>query len=102
MYERGIQIRIWIVAAGLFLALCGLGVKLAYLHLANHSKITREYKCTLLGLRGRIFDCNGSQFPMAVSLPARQFYLDPLAVKKDHDKRQIAKTVADGLNLKES
>ena len=102
MHERGIQIRIWIVAAVLFLALCGLGVKLAYLHLANHSKITREYKCTLLGLRGRIFDCNGSQFPMAVSLPARQFYLDPLAVKKDHDKRQIAKTVADGLNLKES
>ncbi len=102
MHERGVQIRIWIVAAGLFLALCGLGVKLAYLHLANHSKLTRAYKRTLLELRGRIFDCNGTQFPMAVSLPARQFYMDPQAVKKEHNKRQIAKTVADSLGLKES
>jgi cell division protein FtsI (penicillin-binding protein 3) len=101
MHERGVQIRIWAVAVALFLSLCGLGVKLAFLHLANHSKLTRAYTCTLLGLRGRIFDCNGSQFPMAVSLPARQFYLDPKAVKKEHSKRQIAKTVADGLNLRE-
>ncbi|MEI7901060.1 MAG: penicillin-binding protein 2 [bacterium] len=102
MHERGVQIRIWIVAAMLFLALGGLGVKLGFLHLANHSKLTREYKRTLLGLRGRIFDCNGNQFPMAVSLPVRQFYQDPQAVKKEHSKRQIAKTVADSLNLKEA
>ena len=102
MHERGLRIRIWIVAAALFLSLCGLGVKLAYLHLANHSKLKREYKRTLLELRGRIFDCNGTQFPMAASLPVRLFYLDPQAVKKEHNKRQIAKTVADGLNLKEA
>ena len=102
MHERGVQIRIWIVAAVLFASLSGLGVKLAFLHLANHSKLTREYKRTLLGLRGRIFDCNGNQFPMAASLPARLFYLDPQAVKKKHNKRQIAKTVADCLNLKEA
>ncbi len=102
MHERGIQIRVWIVAALLFLSLCGLGVRLAFLHLANHSKLTREYKRELLGLRGRIFDCNGNQFPMAASLPARQFYMDPQAVKKEHNTRQIAKTVADGLNLKEA
>jgi len=102
MHERGIQMRIVAVAAALFLALAGLGARLAFLHLANHSKVTREYKCKLLGLRGRIFDCNGDRFPMAVSLPARQFFLDPKAVKKEHDKRQIARTVAEGLGLAES
>ncbi len=102
MHERGIQIRIWIVAVLLFLSFCGLGAKLAYLHLSNHSKVTgREYKRTLLGLRGRIFDCNGSQYPMAVSLPARQFYIDPKSVKKEHDVKAIAKTVASCLSLDE-
>ncbi len=103
MFERGIQMRIWAVAALLFLSFCGLGAKLAYLHLSDHSKVTgREYKRTLLGLRGSVFDCNGQQSPMAVSLPARQFYIDPQSVKKEHDVRQIAKTVADCLSLKES
>jgi cell division protein FtsI (penicillin-binding protein 3) len=102
MLERGIQIRIWAVAGLLFLSFCGLGAKLAYLHLFDHSKVTgreREYKRTLLGLRGGIFDCNGKRYPMAVSLPARLFYLDPKSVKKNHDVRQIAQTVAEQLGL---
>ena len=103
MHERGIQVRILLVAAALFFALAGVGARLAFLHLADHSKLTgREYRRTLLGLRGRIFDCNGDRFPMAVSLPARQFYLDPQAVKKEHDPRQIAKTVAECLGLQEA
>ncbi len=103
MHERGIQVRIWAVAVLLFLSFCGLGARLCFLHLSNHSKVTgREYKRTILGLRGRIFDCNGSQYPMAVSLPARQFYIDPKAVKKEHDVKQIAKIVASSLALDES
>ena len=102
MYDRGIQIRIWLVALSLLLAFCGLGAKLCYLHLSNHSKVTgREYKRVLLGLRGGIYDCNGKQYPMAVSLPARLFYLDPKAVKKEHDVRQIAQKVAQRLDLSE-
>lgn len=100
MDDRGIQIRIWAVAVFLFLAFCGLGTKLAYLHLSDHSKITgREYKRTLLSLRGSIYDCNGKQSPMAVSLPARLFYIDPQAVKKEHNVEKIAKTVAACLKL---
>ena len=103
MHERGIQVRIWAVAVLLFLSFCGLGARLCFLHLSNHSKVTgREYKRTILGLRGRIFDCNGSQYPMAVSLPARQFYIDPKSVKKEHDVKQIAKIVASSLALDES
>ncbi len=102
MHERGIQIRIWFIALLLFASFCGLGAKLCYLHLSNHSKVTgREYKRTLLGLRGGIYDCNGKQYPMAVSLPARLFYLDPKSVKEEHDVRQIARTVAAHLDLPE-
>ncbi|MDX9868056.1 MAG: penicillin-binding protein 2 [Kiritimatiellia bacterium] len=99
MHDRGIRVRILLVTAALLLALFGLASRLAYLHLANHSKLTREYRRTLLGLRGRIFDCNGDRFPMAVSLPARQFFLDPQSVKPQHDKKQIAETVATCLGL---
>jgi len=99
MQERGIQMRVWVVAAVLFASLCGLAGRLGYLHLGNHSKVKREYTRELLGLRGRIFDCNADQFPMAASLPARQYFLDPKAVKKEHDVRYIAKTVAEALCL---
>jgi cell division protein FtsI (penicillin-binding protein 3) len=102
MQERGIQLRVWLVAAALLLALCGLGVRLGYLHLANHSKLKREYKRELLGLRGRVFDANGDQFPMAASLPARLFFLDPLSIKKEHDTNYIAKAVAEALGLDEA
>lgn len=101
MQERGIAMRVCFVAVALFLSLCGLACKLGFLHLANHSKIKREYTRELLGLRGRIFDCNGEQFPMAVSLPARQYFIDPQAVKKNHDVNYIAKTVAAALGLDE-
>jgi len=87
----------------LLVSFCGLGAKLCYLHLSNHSKVTgREYKRTLLGLRGGIYDCNGKQYPMAVSLPARLFYLDPKSVKKEHDVGQIARTVSQHLGLPEA
>ena len=102
MQERGIELRVCFVAALLFVSLCGLSAKLGYLHLGNHSKVKREYTRELLGLRGRIFDCNGDQFPMAVSLPARQYFLDPQAVKKGHDVRYIAKTVSTALGLDEN
>ncbi len=102
MHERGIQLRVWLVASALFLALCGLGVRLGYLHLANHSKLKREFRRELLGLRGRIFDCNSDQFPMAASLPARQYFLDPLTIKKEHDPKVIAKTIAEALDIAEA
>ncbi len=103
MHERGILIRIWFIALLLLVSFCGLGAKLCYLHLSNHSKVTgREYKRTLLGLRGGIYDCNGKSYPMAVSLPARLFYLDPKAVKKEHDVGQIARAVSQHLGLPEA
>jgi cell division protein FtsI/penicillin-binding protein 2 len=100
MQERPEHNRVWLVAAVLFCALCSLGGRLAYLHLANHSKLNDvEYSRQLLGMRGRIFDSNGTQFPMAISLTARQYFVDPRSIKKIHDKQYIIQTVSSALKL---
>jgi cell division protein FtsI (penicillin-binding protein 3) len=100
MQEREERKRVWFVAALLFIALCCLGGRLAYLHLANHSKLNNfEYSRQLLGMRGRIFDSNGTQFPMAISLTARQYFVDPRSISKKHDPGYIMRTVATALKL---
>lgn len=100
MQERAEHNRVWFVAVVLFCALCGLSARLAYLHLANHSKLNDfEYSRQLLGMRGRIFDSNGTQFPMAISLTARQYFVDPKSINKKHDPKYIMRTVATALKL---
>jgi cell division protein FtsI (penicillin-binding protein 3) len=100
MQERPEHNRVWFVAALLFCALLGLGGRLAYLHLADHSKLNDfEYSRQLLGMRGRVFDSNGTQFPMAISLTARQYFVDPRSIKKIHDKQYIIRTVSSALKL---
>jgi cell division protein FtsI (penicillin-binding protein 3) len=93
-------VRIWVVFV-FFLALFGVeGMKLAYLHLGDHSKIQpRKYTQTLVGKRGRIYDRNGTSCPMAYSLPAWQFYLDPYSVKTNHNQEAIAQAIATNLDL---
>ena len=88
-----------------FVFFCLLGVfgfeaaKLFSLHLGNHAKIERSYRRTILGKRGRIFDRNGDDHPMAISLPAWQFFLDPQSVKTNHNPEVIAQAIATNLNL---
>ena len=104
MHEYGVRVRIWVIAGALFTVFCGLMSYLAYLHLYNHSKMAgRDYQHTLLGMRGGIYDCNGTQYPLAMSLPAYLFSLDPLAVnwKKGHTPQQIAKVISENLPLNE-
>jgi len=97
--ERSEKRRVVFIAAMVGLALAGLGMRLGYLHLLNHSKLKRNYTRDLLGIRGRIFDCNGEEFPMAASLPARRFFVDPMAVKENHSRKLIIDTLADALAL---
>ncbi len=102
MYDRGILWRILTVTALMVLALCGLGARLTYLHLYNHTKIEgRTYKREMLSLRGSIFDRNGRDYPMAASLPARQYFLDPQALKKQHTAEQVARYAAPLLDMEE-
>ncbi len=101
MKERGMLYRIAAVALVLFLGLLGLIGRLGYLHLGNHSKIAWEFNSETLGLRGTIYDCYGTSYPMAVSLPARLYFIDPQAVNKKHTHKinEMAKTVAACMKL---
>ncbi|MCL1919743.1 MAG: penicillin-binding protein 2 [Kiritimatiellaeota bacterium] len=97
--------RVWVVGALLSIALVGLSVRLSFLHWGNHSPLKeatmkkRQHRQTLPGMRGRIYDCNGDRFPMAVSLPAKRFFADPLDLKPEHDRNLIIDTVVDALSL---
>ena len=76
-YFRNWVVVIALVFFGLFSA---VGYKLCILHLTtpnDESVKARQYASTLLGRRGRIYDCNGKQHPMAMSLVTRMYFVDP-------------------------
>lgn len=71
---------------------------LCHMHFGNHSRIRRETTFTRQGLRGGVYDRNGSDFPMAVSLPGRRFSLDPKSVKPEHNREQMARIIGEFFN----
>ena len=89
---------IWL-AAGLLLVLVYLGGRLGSYHLCDYSRSPNEATRDLLGIRGTIYDCNGSQIQMAVSLPAWQFYIDRHQINRKHKPELIIDTVADMLDV---
>jgi len=80
-----------LIGIGLFGFLCVVAAKLCYYHLANHTPLTREYSVDLIGLRGSVFDRNGRSTPLAMTLPARLVFLDPLDPKFTRSKKPISK-----------
>lgn len=99
MSDRGFRIRIWLVAAGLCFGFLALAGRLALLQLGRHEQLERKYESSSVGLRGAIYDRNGDQFPMALSLPAWKVFLDPYSVKTNHSVRAIAGMLAKALDL---
>nr|MDA3926934.1 hypothetical protein [Kiritimatiellia bacterium] len=78
-----------LITVGFCFGFVGVGYKLCVEHMSapdDQSTATRLYENTLLGLRGKIYDCNGRQHPMAMSLVTRMYFVDPHAnsVKKAH------------------
>ncbi|MFA7173355.1 MAG: penicillin-binding protein 2 [Kiritimatiellia bacterium] len=74
--------RNWVVAVTLvFLMLyTAVGYKLCREHLATPDKNSvrvSQYDNKRLGLRGKIYDCNGTQHPVAMSLVTREYFVDP-------------------------
>lgn len=95
------RFRIGLVSFALLLVFLCEGAKLVYLHTGDHAKISRMYKKTLPGMRGRIYDRNGKDHPLATSMKAWQFFLDPMSVKPGHSREAIARAVAANLGLDE-
>jgi cell division protein FtsI (penicillin-binding protein 3) len=88
---------------------CGfvaVGYKLCVEHLAipdDQATETRLYENKLLGLRGKIYDRNGQQHPMAMSLVTRMYFVDPHAnsVIKEHRTNlvQVVTNLAAALSM---
>lgn len=99
--NRGDKLRILATVLGLFAFLAWITYRLCQLHLGNYSgKIeSRNFQQELVALRGTIFDCNGTQNPLAISLPGRLVFIDPKTIKPEHDKLVIAEHLAQALNL---
>lgn len=99
MVDKWLKIRIVLVASLLAIWLLGLVTRLGFLHLANHSRLTRAWGRELTAHRGAIYDRNGIEQPLAINLPAWRVYLDPKVVDPRHDRVRIASRVADTLGL---
>ncbi|MDD2599142.1 MAG: penicillin-binding protein 2 [Kiritimatiellae bacterium] len=72
----------WVVAvtAVFFMLYAAVGYKLCREHLATPDKNSArvsQYDNKRLGLRGKIYDCNGTQHPVAMSLVTREYFVDP-------------------------
>ena len=99
MHERLVKWRLWGGGAALLLAMCGLAGRLFSLHVGSHATVSRPWEAKLTARRGAIYDRNGENNPMAVSLTLYQPFLDPLSIKPKHDPRTIAALVGERLNL---
>lgn len=99
--NRGDKQRILFAVFMLCAFLAWITFRLCQLHLGNYSgKIeSRNFQQELVALRGTIYDCNGTQNPLAISLPGRLVFIDPKMVNPSHDKLVIAEQLAKALNL---
>lgn len=91
---KGHLVRLLLVPAGLCVWEAVLAVRLCDLHLGDHSKMSRDWERVLVARRGAIYDRNGSQNPLAVSVPGRAVFLDPATLDPRHDPVRIASRVA--------
>lgn len=97
--DRSDKLRIWFVAVTLLLCLVGLGVKLCFLHLGNHSKISRNWETRISPKRGTIYDCNGRNNPMAVTLTGRYYFLDTQLIDPNQNSIELAERIAEVLQI---
>ena len=102
----GSRVRFWIVALLLALSACGVGTRLALLHLHKVDATPREprytFKRSLPALRGAIYPSNPGATPLARSVPVWEYRADPKAVvldKRHLNRVELANYVADALGL---
>lgn len=99
--DRGDKLRILFAVFMLLLFLSWITVRLCQLHLGGYSgRIeSRNFEQELVALRGTIYDCNGTQNPLAISLPGRLVFIDPQSVNPRHDKLKISEGLAQALQM---
>lgn len=87
--NKPVPLRLYASSGFLSLAIVGLGVRLAFLHLGSHEETrarfdrSRSYERKLLAGRGTIFDCNGDANVLAMNLGVKNVCVDPFITSRD-------------------
>jgi len=89
MSERGVKLRIGFTAVSLLLAIIGLGVRLAFLHILTKDEVreqigrNRRIESTLLAPRGKIFDRKDEKNILALNLVMKDVCADPSQISEE-------------------
>ena len=93
--------KFWTVVVLIMAAALVVGWKLVNLHLTQISKPNYDLFRVIPAPRGAIYDANGKQCPMAVSIPVWEYRVDPKAVnvQRGHTPESVSTNVSAALNL---
>lgn len=97
--------RFFVSAVLLALAMVGLGIRLAFLHLGPHQGIrdkiqnNQRVEQTIAPGRGQIFDCKGGDNLLALNLPLKDICADPSEVTKSNAVADVASNLGQMLEL---
>jgi len=89
----------------MLLAMVGLGVRLAFLHLGPHRKVcsrlnrNRRIEKTLLAGRGNIYDCKGQDNILALTLATKDVCADPQIIVSNRSVDVVSSELGDSLDL---
>lgn len=105
MNDRRTTVRFIMSAALLALAMIGLGIRLALLHLGANESIrasfanTRRYEKKLLAGRGTIYDCRGRANILALNMAVKDVCADPKAILATNKLVEVSSRLAEHLGL---
>lgn len=105
MSEGDREKRMLLCACFMCLVFSGLVVRLGFLHLGAASSTleriheNRMTRRNLLAERGQIFDCNGEENVLALSVAARDVALDPFILAANSNRATVVATLSNVLDL---
>ncbi len=105
MIDKSITGRFLFITVSLILIFIGLGVRLAFLHIGDHQEVLRRMKRKyyrerkIIARRGSIYDRNGHQNVLALTLSAKHVKADPKVISDKGLVREVAETLSHELDL---
>ncbi len=103
--SKQVPYRLYVSSSFLSLAVVGLGVRLAFLHLGSHEQTrarfdrSRSYERKILAGRGAIHDCHGDGNVLAMNLGVKNICIDPATTSKGEGVIKTACELAELLNV---
>ncbi len=97
--------RVYVSSSMLSLAVIGLGIRLAFLHLGSHEETrarfdrSRSYERKILAGRGAVHDRNGDGNVLAMNLGVKNVCIDPAVTSKDEHVIETACRLAEVLDV---